>query len=162
MDKKIIEYVLIAIAIILLIYGGYFFLNYHYQETELSFDSITLRAPSSSQYAVAGDTIEFKNPTYSFYNLNLTKTTSSDARVKTLLKEYVNFKDGSVDYLNQSYYVVNVNFEERGFSNHAMIIPVDSFDKDNLSFTRNSTVFLFDANNREFVIDSAYNSQVVL
>ena len=161
MERRKIEYVIIAVAILLLAFAAYSFIAYKYSETELTLDSITLRTPSSSNYTVAGDTIEFKNP-LGFYNLNVTKTNSSNSDVKTLLKGYLNFKGGSIDYLNESYYLVYVKFADRGFEHHALIIPIDDFDKDSLTFKNNTTVWLFDGNNREFVIDSTYNSRVVL
>jgi hypothetical protein len=49
-----------------------------------------------------------------------------------------------------------------GFKYHSMIIPIDSFDKNNLSFTKDANVYLFDGNNRKFVAESAFESQVVL
>jgi hypothetical protein len=163
MDKRKIEYIFLAIAIVLLIAACYSFFAYKYTETELKFDSITMLAPSSSQHTVSGDTIEFKNDgSFGFYNLDVTKTNSSNGNVKTLLKGYLNFKGGSVDYLNQSCYLVYVKFADRGFEHHALVVPIDCFDKDSLTFKDNCTVWLFDGNNREFVIDSALNSKVVI
>lgn len=161
MDRKKIEYVIIAMAVVLLIFAAYSFVAYKYSETELALDSISLRIPSSSNYTVEGDTIEFTNP-FGFYNLNVTKTDSSDANVNTLLKAYQNFRGGSLSYLNESCYLVYVKFPDRGFDHHVLIIPIDSMDKDTFTFKKNATVWIFDANNREFVLDSAYNSEVAL
>ena len=67
------------------------------------------------------------------------------------------------DYLNETCYLITVEFEDdSGFKYHSIIIPIDSFNKDDLKFTDNATVYLFEANNRQFVVDSAFNSQVVL
>lgn len=162
MNKKVIEYVIIAIAIILLIYASYFFISYDYNENVTSLDNITLLVPSTSQYEIIGDTIEFKNPNYSFYNLNVTKLNSSDERITLLLNYISNMKKGSVEYLNESCYVLTVEYPDGNFQYHSMIIPIDSFDKDKLSFTNETTVWLFEANNKEFVVDSAFNSKVVL
>lgn len=162
MNKKLIEYLIIAIAVILLILAAYSFIAYKYAETEYNMDSITLRAPTSSSYEVSGSTIEFTNPNYPFYNLNITKTDSDDSNVKALLKSYKSFKGGSIDYINESCYLIYVNYPDRGFDHHTLIIPVKDFDKDSLTFKNNSTVWLFDANNREFVLDSTYNSKVEL
>ena len=162
MDKKIIEYITIAIAIILLIYASYFFIFYDYNENVTSLDNITLLVPSSSQYHVIGDTIEFKNPTYDFYNLNVSRLNSSDERITLLLNYISNMKKGSVEYLNESCYVLTVEYPDGHFQYHSMIIPIDSFDKDKLSFIKESPVWLFEANNKEFVVDSAFNSKVVL
>lgn len=163
MEKRKIEYIIVAIALLLLIFASYTFFVHKYNESELIFDDITMLAPSSSNYTVSGNTIEFTNdPSFGFYDMNVTKTDSSDANVKTLLKGYLNFKGGSVDYYNESCYLVYVKFADRGHEHHALIIPVDNFNKDTLTFKENSTVWLFDGNNREFVLDSAYNSKVVI
>lgn len=162
MNKKIIEYIIVAIAIILLIYASYFFISYQYYENEITFDSITLLAPMSSQYEVVGDTIEFRNPTYSFYNLDVVKTNSDDVKVKSLLNALLNFNTGGVTYYNESCYLIFVEYEVGDYKNHAMIIPVDSFNQDDLTFSKNTTVWLFESNNNKFVIDSALNSKVVL
>ena len=162
MDKKIIEYVILAVAIILLIYASYYFITYSYQENEVSFDDITLLVPSSSQYEVIGNTIEFKNPTYSFYNLNVTRYNSSDEKIANVMNYVSNLNMGGIEYLNESCYVLTVEYPDGNFKYTSLIIPIDSFDKDNFSFTNESTVWLFEANNKEFVIDSAFNSKVVL
>lgn len=159
MNRKRIEYIIIIIAVVLLIYA-YFFVNYQYQTNELEFDSITILSPDSSNYEIVGDTIEFRNP-YSFYNMDVTKTDSDDARVKSLINALSNFNTGGVTYYNESCYMVFVEYGDGNFSDHAMIIPVDSFDKDSLTFSKNTTVWLFDSNNIRFVIDSALNSKVV-
>ena len=73
MDKRKIEYVLIAVAVLLLVYASYVLLTYNYMEQEITVDSLTLLSPVSSEYTVEGDTIVFKNSKYGIYNLNITK-----------------------------------------------------------------------------------------
>lgn len=164
MNKKVIEYLVIVAAIALLVYGGYSILDYKYQDSEemVVTDSITLFCPSSSDYSVVGDEIEFRSP-IDIYNMDVSKLNSSDTKVKNLLKHYSSFNRGSIDYKNESCYLVTVEFEDKnGFRYHSIIIPYDSFDTDSLSFTRDTNVFLFDGNNREFVVDTAFNSRGVL
>lgn len=159
LDKKKIEYLLIAIAIFLLVYASYFFLTYNYQEQELTIDSIKLLSPVSSEYAVEGDTIVFTNQ-MNIYNLNITKANSSDKKVVNIINYYSNFKEGSVEYRNESYYLLTAMYDNEGCKYHSILIPIDSFDKDTLSFTNETTVWVFDGNNKEFVMDSAFNSEV--
>lgn len=162
MNKKMLEYIIIIIAIVLLIYASYFFINYQYYENEIEFDSITMFAPESSDYEIVGDVIEFRNPD-TIYNLNVTKTNSKDVNVKSLLNALSNFNTGGITYYNESCYLVFVEYDNEGnFNDHAMIIPTDSFDKDDLTFSKDTDVWLFDSNNIKFVIDSALNSKVVL
>jgi hypothetical protein len=161
MNRKTIEYIIIIIAVVLLIYASYYFINYQYQENEIEFDSIVIRAPESSSYETVGDTIKFTNP-YTFYNLDATKTNSSDANIKSLLNALSNFNTGGVTYYNESCYLVFVEYDTGDYKDHAMIIPIDSFDKDSLTFSNDTAVWLFDSNNIKFVMDSALNSKVVL
>lgn len=164
MNKKIIEYLIIATAIILLVYGCISFMSYKYLETEKDItDSITMYYPSSSGYKVVGDTVEFRNAAYNFYDMDVSKLNSSDTRLTNLLNHFANVNQGTVDYKNESCYLLTMEFEDdNGFKYHSMIIPVDSFNKDKLSFNKNATVYVFDGNDREFVVDSAFNSKVVL
>lgn len=164
MNKKVIEYLVIVTAIALLVYGGYSILDYKYQDSEemVVTDSITLYCPSCSDYSVVGDEIEFRS-LFDIYNMDVSKVISSDTKVKNLLKHYSSFNRGSIDYKNESCYLVTVEFEdENGFRYHSIIIPYDSFDCDSFSFTKDTNVFLFDGNNREFVVDTAFNSRGVL
>ena len=162
MDKKTIEYIIIAVAIILLIYTSYCFLTYHYAEKEIKInDTISILSPSSSTHTVVGDTIEFRN-NFDIYNLDVKKTTSTNEDVKALLNYYLNFDGGTIDYYNESCYLVTVPIDYNGYDYHSMIIPTDSFNKNNASFTNETTVWIFNGNNREFVVDSAFNSWVIL
>ena len=161
MNRKIIEYAIIAVVAVLLIYTLLPVINYTYSATEVNMGSDMFYVPSSSEYNVVGDTIEFKNP-YDFYNLNVTKLNSSDERVQSLLKYYSNFDKGTKDFYNETSYLITVDYEENGFSCHAMVIPMDSFDKDNLTFKKDTQVWLFEGNNRDFVVDTVFNSMVVL
>lgn len=164
MNKKIIEYLIIVTAIALLVYGGYSIISYNYTDLEKMAvtDSITMYYPSSSQYTVAGDTIEFRN-SFDIYNMDVSKLSSSDKKITTLLNHYNNFNRGTIDYKNESCYLVTLEFEdENGFKYHSIIIPYDSFKKENHSFIKYTDVYLFDGNNREFVVDAAFNSQVEL
>ena len=163
MNKKIIEYLIIATAVILLIYGGYSMMSYKYPEKEEKItDSITMYYPTSSGYEIVSDTVEFRNSMYDFYNMDVSKLNSSDERVSNLLNHFANFNQGTVDYKNESCYLLTMEFEDNGFKYHSMIIPVDSFNRDKLSFENESSLYLFDGNNREFVIDTAFNSKVVI
>lgn len=157
------EYIIIAIVMILLAYSMYFFTSYQYNDEKVVLDSITILAPSGSQYTVEGDTIEFRNHIYDFYNLDVTKANSSDEKVTKLLNHYLSFKTSTTDFKNETCYLITVPFEDdNGFRYHSMIIPIDSFNRDNLTFSKNCTVWIFDGKNREFVVDSAFNSEVAL
>lgn len=164
MNKKIIEYLIIATAIILLIYGGYSMMNYGYRNSQIDVtDSIFVPYPSSSEYHVVGDKVELRNSAYSFYNMDISKLNSTDARLSNLLNHFANVGQGTIDYKNESCYLLTMEFNDgSGFKYHSMIIPYDSFNKDNLSFTKPTTVYLFEANNRAFVVDTAFNSRVIL
>lgn len=163
MNKKI-EYLIVITSIILLIYGSYSFMGYKYMEKENNVtDSITMYYPSSSAYTIVGDTVEFRNSLYDFYNMDVSKLNSSDGKLTNLLNHFANVNQGTIDYKNESCYLVTMEFtDDNGFKYHSMIIPVNSFNKDNLSFKNETTVYLFDGNNRGFVVDTAFNSKVVL
>ncbi|MBQ6100449.1 MAG: hypothetical protein IJL02_11390 [Methanobrevibacter sp.] len=164
MNKKTIEYLIIATAIIILLYSGYAFLSHDYiDEVNNVTDSITMYHPASSNYTVIGDTVVFKNPAYSFYDMNVSKLSSNDARLTNLLSHFSKVNQGTVEYFNESCYVVTMEFEDAsGFKYHSMIIPIDSFDKNSHNFTKDTTVYLFDANNRGYLVDSVFNSKVIL
>lgn len=168
MNKKLIEYLIIATVIILILYGCYSLIDYQsngYQFRKVNAtDSMNISCPSSSAYSVSGDTVEFRNGLNSFYNMDVSKLNSSDGKVKNILNQYSKFhKSGTLDLKNETCYVLTVELEDdKGFNYHSMIIPVDSFDKDSLSFNKEATVYLFDGNNREFVVDTVYGSQVVI
>lgn len=164
MNKKMIEYLIIATAVILLLYGGYSMMGYKYLEKQTNVtDSITMYHPSSSEYKVNGSTVQFRNAVYDFYNMDVSELNSTDGRLADLLNHFANLNQGTIDYKNETCFLITMEFlDDSGFKYHSIIIPVDSFNKDNLTFTKNTTVYVFDGNNREFVIDSAFNSQVVL
>ena len=160
MDKRKIEYVLIAVAVLLLVYASYVLLTYNYMEQEITVDSLTLLSPVSSEYTVEGDTIVFKNSKYGIYNLNITKANSSDKKAVNLINYYSNFKEGSVEFKNETYYILTVMYDDGGYKYHSLLIPIDSFSRDDLTFTNETPVWIFEANNKEFVMDSAYNAEV--
>ena len=164
MNKKLIEYLIIAVLIILLLYACYSFVGYKYINKHKNItDSIEMYYPASSQYTIEGDTIKFRNSFYGFYNMDVTKLNSSDKRIENLLTHFTKVNQGTLDYKNESYYLLTMEYPgDNGFKYHSMIIPLDSFSKDNLTFANETEVFLFDGNNREFVLDSAFNSEVVL
>lgn len=163
MNKKIIEYLIIATAIILLIYGCYSMMNYKHLEIKDNItDSISMSYPSSSEYTVVGDTVEFRNIAYDFYNMDVSKINSSNERITNLLQHYAKINKGTIDYKNESCYIITIEFEDNGFKYHSMIIPIDSFDKDKLSFTNETSVYIFDGNDRRFIVDTAFNSEVVI
>lgn len=166
MNRKIIEYLIIATAILLLAYGFYSYMSYDYKdmETKVETDSISMYYPSTSQYTVSGDRIEFRNSFHDFYDMDVSKLNSSDKRVTELINHYSSFKNWrSIDYKNESCYLITIEYEDaNGFKYHSIIIPFDSFDKDKGSFTKDTDVFLFDGRSKEFVLDSAFNSQGVL
>ena len=164
MNKKLIEYLIIATAVILLLYGCYAFMDYKYLEKERTItDSITMYYPSSSGYSVNGDTVEFRNSLYDFYNMDVSKLSSSNQKLTNLLNHFANVNQGTIDFKNETCYLLTMEFEDdNGFKYHSMIIPIDSFDKSSLSFTKDTNVYLFDGNNRQFVVDTAFNSKVVV
>ena len=95
--------------------------------------------------------------------MDVLKTNSSDERVTGLLNHFSTVNQGSVSYKNESCYLVYIEFDDgSGFRQHSMIIPLDSFNKDSLSFTNESVVYLFDSNDKNSVIYGALNSEVVL
>ena len=112
MNRKLIEYLIIATAIILLAYGCYAMTSYKYPEKEADVtDSITMYYPLSSEYTVDGDAVEFRNP-YNFYDMDVSKLKSSDEKITTLLNNFANLNQGTVDYLNESCYLITVEFED--------------------------------------------------
>ena len=52
--------------------------------------------------------------------------------------------------------------DDKGFKYHIILIPVDSFDSDALSFKNETTVYLYDGKDSSFVTDSVRNSKVVI
>lgn len=164
MDKKIIEYLIIAMVVILLLYGCFSIVAYKYQERQDNItDSITMYHPSSSAYEIVGDTIQFRNSLYDFYNMDVSKLNSSDAKLTNLLNHFANVNQGTVDYKNETCYLLTMEFvDDSGFKYHSILIPIDSFNKDNLSFKNETQVYVFDGNDRGFVVDSAFNSKVVM
>lgn len=164
MNKKTIEYIIIATAIIILIYSCYAFASYKYLDSENNVtDSITMYYPKSSDYTVNGDTVEFKNTLYDFYNMDVSKLSSNDTRITNLLSHFSKVNQGTVEYINESCYILTMEFDDSsGFKYHSMVIPVDSFSKENQTFTKETVVYLFDANNRGFLVDTVFNSKVIL
>lgn len=164
MDKKIIEYLIIATVVILLLYGFVTFEDYNFPMKKANItDSITMYYPTSSEYSVKGDRVEFRNVLYDIYNMDVSKLNSSSKRVTNLLNHHANFNQGTVDYLNDSCYMITSEFDDgSGFNHHCMIIPIDCLNKENLTFKKNATVYLFDGNNRKFVVDAAFESQVIM
>ncbi|WP_298499611.1 hypothetical protein [uncultured Methanobrevibacter sp.] len=164
MNKKTIEYLIIATVIIILLYSCYAFASYRYLDSENNVtDSITMYHPKSSNYTVVGDSVEFKNTLYDFYDMKVSKLSSNDTRLTNLLSHFSKVNQGTVEYINESCYLLTMEFQDdSGFKYHSMVIPVDSFDKENHNFTKDATVYLFDGNNREFVVDTVFNSKVVL
>ena len=51
-------------------------------------------------------------------------------------------------------------YDDGGYKYHSLLIPIDSFSRDDLTFTNETPVWIFEANNKEFVMDSAYNAEV--
>lgn len=164
MNKQILEYLIVATVIVLLVYGCYSMVEYQYHDKQANItDSIIMYCPSSSDYTVVGDTVEFRNPYYTFYDMDVSKLSSSDEKVTNLLNHFSNVNQGSISYKNESCYLVDIEFDDQnGFKYHSMIVPLDSFNKDNLSFSKESKVYLFDGHDKNHVIYGALNSQVVL
>ena len=164
MNKKIIEYLIIATAVILLIYGFCTIATYKFPERQSDVtDSIKMYHPSSSAYTVKGDDVEFRNSLYGIYDMDVSKLNSSDERIANLLNHFANFEQGTIDYKNETCYLLTMEFDDgHGFRYHSMIIPIDSFDKEKLSFKKDANVYLFDGNNRKFVVESAFGSEVAL
>lgn len=164
MDKKLIEYIIIVATIILLLYCCFTVMDYKFplQHKDIT-DSVNMYYPSSSAYTVNGDTIEFRNSLYDFYDMDVSKLNSSDERLTNLLNHFANFNQGAIDYKNESCYLLTMEFEDdSGYKYHSIIVPIDSFNKEKLSFNKDSTAYLFDGNNRKFVVDSAFRSEVAL
>ncbi len=162
MNKRKIEYLIMATTILLLVYGGYCLATHKYSEqnTQIT-DSIMMNYPTSSEYKVNGDSVEFRNPQDSFYNMDVSKLNSSNEKITTLLKNFATINEGTIDYKNETCYLITLKFDDpQGFKYHSLIIPYDSFDKNNLTFTKDTDVYVFEANNREYVVDAAFNSQV--
>lgn len=163
MNKKVIEYLIIVTAVILLIYGCYSLYAYQLPENKKDItDSASINFPLSSGYTVDGDTITFENA-HDFYNMKVSKLNSSDQRLTNLLNHFANLGQGTIDYRNETCYVLTMEFDDgSGYKFHSIVIPYDSFDKNNLSFTKDTNVFLFEGNNREFVVDTVFQSDVVI
>lgn len=162
MNRKRIEYLIMATAVILLIYGGYALATHKYLEHEDEItDSITMYYPSSSGYSVDGEKVEFRNQEFSFYNMDVSRLNSTDKRISNLLNHFANLNRGTVDYKNETCYLLTMEFDDgSGFRYHSMIIPYDSFNKTSLKFTKDTYVYLIEGNNREFVVDTGFNSKV--
>ena len=163
MNKKLIEYLIMITAIVILIYGCYSLHEYKLPEKK---DNITPSAsinhPLSSGYKVVGDTIEFSNA-QDFYNMKVSKVNFSDKKITNLLNHFTNLGQGTVDYRNETCYMITIEFDDgSGYKYHSMIIPYDSFDKNDMSFTKDTAVYLFEGNDRQFVVDTVFNSDVVL
>lgn len=163
MNKKLIEYLIIVTAVILLIYGCYSLYTYTLPENKQNItDSATINFPLSSGYTADGDTIVFENA-HDFYNMKVSKLSSSDEKITNLLNHFTNLGQGTIDYRNETCYAVTIEFDDgSGYTYHSMVIPYDSFDKNNRSFTKDTNVYLFEGNNRQFVVDTVFNSDVVL
>lgn len=165
MNNKLIEYLIMATVIILLIYGFYSFIGYKYPEhSENVTEYLTMYYPNSSSYSVSGDTVEFRNSYYDFYDMDVSRLSSSDERIITLLNHYSYFNTrGYVNFFNETCYMVAIPFDDdKGFKYHIILIPVDSFDSDALSFKNETTVYLYDGKDSSFVTDSVRNSKVVI
>ncbi|WP_296804145.1 hypothetical protein [uncultured Methanobrevibacter sp.] len=164
MNKKLIEYLIIVTVIVLLLYGCFTLAGYDFQVKKANVtDSINMFYPTSSGYTVNGDTVEFRNVLYNFYDMDVSKLNSSNPKVTNLLSHFSNVGHGTIDFLNESCCVVTMEFDDgSGFRYHSLIIPIDSFTKSNMSFKKDATVYVFEANDRQFALDTAFNSQVVL
>lgn len=163
MDRKKLEYIIIACVIILLVYSVYFLISYEYDEEQVVLDSINMSSPAGSQYKVAGDRVEFRNHVYDLYDLDVTRMNSSDERVSKLLNFYSHFRTSSADFKNETCYILTVDFDDdSGFGYHCLLIPINSFNRHNLTFTKPCTVWVFDGKDRDFVVDSAFTSEVEL
>ena len=164
MNKKYMEYLIIGLVILLLLYACYSFAGFKFKEKhENVTDSIEMYYPSSSHYVVDGDTVKFRNSFFGFYDMDVSKLSSSDERVEKLLYHSSNVRQRTTDYINESYYLITIEYpDENGYKYHSMIIPLDSFNKQNLTFSKETDLVLFDGHDRKFVVDSAFNSQVVI
>ena len=164
MNNKLIENLIMATVIILLIYGAYSYYGYNYHEQPDNVtEYITMYHPESSSFSVSGDTVEFRNSYYDFYDMDVSRLSSSDERITVLLNHFSKFNRGSVNYLNETCYLVAIVFDDgSGFNYHTILIPIDSFDRDSLSFKNETTVYLYDGKDWNFVLDSVINSKVVM
>ena len=164
MYKKIIEYLIIISLIILIIYSCYSFLNYSYyvNHDEIT-DAITMNYPVSSQYNIVNDTVEFRNSYYAIYDMDVSRLESSNPEVADFLKHINEENYATIDYKNETCYLITAEYtDNNGFNYHSMIIPVKSFSKDDLSFTKKDKVYVFNGNNRDFVVHTAFDSQVII
>ena len=95
--------------------------------------------------------------------MDVSRLNSSDERITALMNHFSKFNRGSVNYLNETCYLVAIVFDDgSGFKYHTILIPIDSFDKDSLSFKNETTVYLYDGKDWNFVLDSVMNSKVVM
>lgn len=165
MNNNLIEYLIMATVIILLLYGFYSYAGYDYSDRmDNVTEYISMYHPTSSNYSVSGDTVEFRNSYYDIYDMDVSRVSSSDERITDLLNHYSHFsKAGSVNFLNETCYEVAIELEDdSGFKYHFILIPIDSFDRDSLSFKNETTVYLFEGKDWDFVVDSVFNSKVVM
>ena len=165
MNNKLIEYLIMATVIILLIYSFYSYLGYSYDEDcENITEYISMYHPKSSGYSVSGDTVEFRNSYYDFYDMDVSRLSSSDERITVLLNHLSHFsKSGTISFLNETCYEIIIEFDDgSGFKYHAILIPIESFDRNSMTFKNETTVYLYDGKDWDFVQDSVYNSKVVI
>ena len=158
-----IEYLIIGVAIVLILYGCFSFATCQFHEKKATvMDSLTMYYPSSSKILDDGDVVKFRNSD-EFYNLDVSRLKSTDERVENLLTHFSNIDNqGTLEYKNETHYVLTIKYpDDNGFNYHSMIIPIDSFNKDDSTFGNKTDVLLFDGNNREFVVDSAFLSEGV-
>ena len=165
MKNNLMEYVIMASVIIMLIFAFYSYATYDYDDRlDNVTEYVSMYHPSSSNYSVSGDTVEFRNSYYDFYDMDVSRLSSSNERITALLNHYSHFsKAGTVTYLNETCYMVAIDFDDgSGFKYHIILIPIDSFDRDSLSFKNETAVYLFEGKDWNFVIDSVFNSEVLI
>lgn len=164
MYRKAVEYIIITAVIILIAYGAYSFLTYSYPVHQDNItDTIEIQYPASSNYTLTSTGVEFENTYYAFYDMNVSRLDSTSDKARDFLKNYTSTDNRAFDYKNETAYLLTCEYEdENGFMHHTLIVPVKSFDKDNLSFTQKTKVCLFDTNNWDFAVHTAFDSQVIL
>ena len=178
MKRRKKEWIILAIAMIVIMYGAYILLDYQYTEKEITTDSIAFAVPKDSGYSIEGDTIVVKNDYFlvennAFSNLNVTHLNSSDSKIKALLDS----PEGDIelhDCADERYCAVYVHHQfenqstllkdnygnKKTFTEHVIVVSKDSFDRSGPSFTNNTSVWLFDGFDRDFVIHTATKSKV--
>lgn len=161
--KKIVEYIIISIVILSVAYLMISFFNFSYEyeedviakdEVKNPIDNVSIAFPEDSTIIKREDGVfDFEND-YEIYNFNVMLVDSNNSNARHLVTVMQTFDDGSIDPYNESYYILSESFEDDdGFTMHSMIVPIDSFDRENVEFTKNCSVIIVNGNDWDFVLN---------